>query len=205
MARPHGSLPKDGTVSSRVWLLRSLFCREGLRHVPGDFESCLLLGGGDVVACHGASGPEQALEGRPECTAALYNLNTALRMEGRQLEAIDFSWKWILQRLPTSSRAHERWGASAASRLDAASAPAAGADSAGREVSADKASARWQHPGREEGAEASGGNLAKIARWEGPPEGVALFRLPPLLSLSSLSARRACPLSGSTGAKEHRT
>ncbi len=41
----------------------------------------------------------QALEEDPECTAALYNLNTALRMVGRHNEAVAFSWRWIQERL----------------------------------------------------------------------------------------------------------
>lgn len=40
----------------------------------------------------------QALEGNPDCAPALYNLNTALRMAGREKEAVDFSWRWIRQR-----------------------------------------------------------------------------------------------------------
>lgn len=40
----------------------------------------------------------QALEGEPDCAPALYNLNTALRMDGRAKEAVAFSWRWIRQR-----------------------------------------------------------------------------------------------------------
>lgn len=41
----------------------------------------------------------QALKGDPDCSAALYNLNTALRMVGRTPEAVGFSWRWIQDRL----------------------------------------------------------------------------------------------------------
>lgn len=47
--------------------------------------------------------PWQALEGDPDCAPAAYNLNTALRMVGRQEEAISFSWRVIrgnLENLP---------------------------------------------------------------------------------------------------------
>lgn len=37
----------------------------------------------------------QALKGDPDCAPALYNLNTALRMAGREKEAVAFSWRWI--------------------------------------------------------------------------------------------------------------
>lgn len=40
----------------------------------------------------------QALEGDPDCAPALYNLNTALRMTGREKEAVAFSWRWIRRR-----------------------------------------------------------------------------------------------------------
>lgn len=59
----------------------------------------------------------QALNGDPECAAALYNLNTALRMAGRQGEAVAFSWQWISERLPTwanCAESDERVGASSA-------------------------------------------------------------------------------------------
>ena len=41
----------------------------------------------------------QALREDPDCTAALYNLHTALRMAGRADEAVAFSWRWIRDRL----------------------------------------------------------------------------------------------------------
>ncbi|CAN0312267.1 unnamed protein product [Pylaiella littoralis] len=40
-----------------------------------------------------------ALKGDPECAAALYNLNTALRMAGRHGEAVAFAWRWIRDKL----------------------------------------------------------------------------------------------------------
>lgn len=43
----------------------------------------------------------RALKEDPRCSAALYNLNTALRMTGRQNEAVAFSWRWVLERLPS--------------------------------------------------------------------------------------------------------
>lgn len=42
----------------------------------------------------------QALEGDPDCAPALYNLNTALRMAGREKEAVIFSWRWIRRKTP---------------------------------------------------------------------------------------------------------
>ncbi|CAM9838694.1 unnamed protein product [Discosporangium mesarthrocarpum] len=47
----------------------------------------------------------QALESNPQCSSALHNLNTALRMAGRQGEAMTFSWRWIIERCPQA--AHE--------------------------------------------------------------------------------------------------
>lgn len=52
------------------------------------------FGFGDFVAS-----VAQALTGDPNCSPALYNLNTALRMLGRQTEAVTFSWRWILENL----------------------------------------------------------------------------------------------------------
>ncbi|CAN0520901.1 unnamed protein product, partial [Ectocarpus sp. 8 AP-2014] len=45
----------------------------------------------------------QALDGNPDCAAALYNLNTALRMAGQPREAIALSWRWIRERLPAGT------------------------------------------------------------------------------------------------------
>ena len=45
------------------------------------------------------NGSPQALKGDPSCSAALYNLNTALRMVGRSREAVALSWRWIRERL----------------------------------------------------------------------------------------------------------
>ncbi|CAM9433570.1 unnamed protein product, partial [Ectocarpus fasciculatus] len=44
-----------------------------------------------------------ALDGNPDCAAALYNLNTALRMAGRPREAIALAWRWIRERLPAGT------------------------------------------------------------------------------------------------------
>lgn len=57
------------------------------------------------------SSPPQALKGDPDCSAALYNLNTALRMAGRTREAVALSWRWIQDRLeaPAGTTAVDRF------------------------------------------------------------------------------------------------
>ncbi|CAM9526036.1 unnamed protein product [Choristocarpus tenellus] len=47
----------------------------------------------------------RALQADQSCSPALYNLNTALRMDGRLQEAVTFSWDWILSRCTTEAHA----------------------------------------------------------------------------------------------------
>lgn len=80
----------------------------------------------------------QALNGDPDCAAALYNLNTALRMLGRTREAVAFSWRWIRDRLAPGT-AVDRFVGSAAPDV------AAGEEGGGRARLLTVACVRWGH------------------------------------------------------------